>query len=84
MSVSNEDTDDLVDRAVREIRTEEEEGERLNVVTKTRELNVHRDRIYRQLKNIKNYIDRKLTNYKLFIIQKDSLIRYIFSLNEID
>ena len=46
MPVSNEDTDDLVDRAVREIHVEEEEGERPNVAAKVRELGVHRDRIY--------------------------------------
>ena len=74
MPVSNEDTDDLVDRAVREIRVEEEEGERPNVTAKVRELSVYRDCIYRRLKSIESYIDRKPTNYKLSIIQEDSLI----------
>ena len=46
MSVSNEDTDDLVDKIVREIRIEEEERERPNVVVKVRKLGVHRNRIY--------------------------------------
>ena len=83
MPVSNEDTDDLVDKTVREIRTEEEKGERPNVTAKVRELGVHRDRIYQRLKDIESYIDRKPTNHKLSIIQKDSLIRYVLSLNEI-
>ena len=83
MPVSNEDTDDLVDRAVREIRAEEEEGERPNVAAKARELGVHRDRIYRRLKGIGSYIGRKPTNRKLSAIQEDSLIRYILSLDEI-
>ena len=84
MPVSNEDTDDLVDRVVREIRTEEEEGERSNVVAKVRKLNVYKDRIYQRLKDIESYIDRKSTNYKFFTIQKNFFIRYILSLNEID
>ena len=83
MSVSNEDTDDLVDRAVREIRTKEEEGERSNVAVKARELGVHKDRIYQRLKDIGSYIGRKSTDRKLSVIQEDSLIRYISSLNEI-
>ena len=74
MPVSNEDTDDLVDRVVREIRVEEEEEERPNVVTKVRKLDVYRDRIYRRLKSIESYIDRKLINYKFSIIQENSLI----------
>ena len=68
MLVSNEDIDDLVDRIVREIRIEEEEGECFNVVVKTCELDVHRDRIYRGLKGIESYIDRKSTNRKLSVI----------------
>ena len=83
MPVSNEDTDDLVDRAVREIRVEEEKRERSNVVTKVRKLGVHRDRIYRRLKDIRSYIDRKSINYKFSVIQENSLIRYILSLNKI-
>ena len=41
MSISNEDTDDLVNKAVREILTEREDGERSNVAVKARELGIH-------------------------------------------
>ena len=46
MSVSNEDIDDLVDRAVREIRAAREKGKHSTVVTKSRELDIHKDRIH--------------------------------------
>ena len=83
MSVSNEDIDDLVDRAVREIRAAREEGKRSTVVAKARELGIHKDRIHRRLKGIGTLIDRKPVGRKLSAIQETSLIRYILSLNEI-
>ena len=46
MPVSNEEIDDLVDRAVREIRAAREEGERSTVAAKVRELGIHKDRIH--------------------------------------
>ena len=84
MPVSNEDIDDLVDRAVREIRAAREEGKRSTVVAKARELGIHKDRIHRRLKGIGSRIDRKAANPKLSVIQETSLIRYILSLDEID
>ena len=84
MSVSNEDTNDLVDKVVREIRVAREEGQRSTVTVKVRELDIHKDRIHQRLKSIGSRIDRKITNSKLFTVQETSLIRYILSLNEID
>ena len=46
MSVSNEDIDDLVDKAVREIRTTREERKCSTIVVKTRKLDIHKDRIH--------------------------------------
>ena len=83
MPVSNEDIDDLVDRAVREIRTAREEGKCSTVVTKVRELGIYKDRIHRRLKDIGTFIDRKSIDRKLSVIQEVFLIRYILSLNEI-
>ncbi|ERF74883.1 hypothetical protein EPUS_09422 [Endocarpon pusillum Z07020] len=50
MPVSNEDIDDLVDRAVREIRAAREEGKRSTVVAKARELGIYKDCIHRRLR----------------------------------
>ena len=52
MSNSDENIDDLVDKTVREILTERENGERPNVLVKVYELSIHKDRIYRRLKNV--------------------------------
>ena len=84
MSISNEDTDDLVDKVVREILTERENEERFNVATKVRKLGIHKDRIHRRLKNVRSRTTRKSVNYKLSVIQEASLLRYILSLNEIE
>ena len=51
-----------------EIRTVREEGQRSTVVTKVRELDIHKDRIHWRLKNIGSRIDRKTVNLKLSII----------------
>ena len=83
MSISNEDTDDLVDKAVREILAEREDGERSNVAVKARELGIHKDHIHRRLKDVESRTTRKSVNYKLLVIQEVSLLRYILSLNEI-
>ena len=83
MPVSNEDIDDLVDRAVREIRAAREKGKRSTVVTKARELDIHKDRIHRRLKSIGILIDRKPVGRKFSVIQETSFIRYILSLDEI-
>ena len=68
MPVSNEDTDDLVDKAVREIRITREEGQHSTVVTKVRELDIHKDRIHQRLKDIGSRIDREAVNPKLSVI----------------
>ena len=68
MSVSNEDIDDLVDRAVREIRVTREEGKHSTVVTKVRELDIYKDRIHRRLRGIGILIDRKSVGRKFSIV----------------
>ena len=68
MPVSNEEIDDLIDRAVREIRAAREEGERSTVATKARELGIHKDRIHRRLKGIGSRIGRKTANPKLSVV----------------
>ena len=68
MPVSNEEIDDLVDKTVREIRTTREEGEHSTVVTKTRELDIHKDRIHRRFKDIRSRISRKIVNLKFSIV----------------
>ena len=83
MSNSDENIDDLVDKAVREILVERENGERPNVLTKTRELSIHKDRIYRRLKGVGPRTTRKPVNCKLLTVQETSLLRYILSLDEI-
>ena len=65
MPDSNADIDDLVDKGVRELLSEHETGERLNVAAKARELGVHRDRLYRRLKDIGPCTTQKSVNYKL-------------------
>ena len=49
----------------------------------TREYRVNRYRIERRLKNIGPRTNRKSINHKLLEIQKQVLLRYILSLNEI-
>ena len=68
MSVSNEEIDDLIDRTVREIRVVREKRERSTVTTKTRKLDIHKDRIYRRLKDIESRINRKTVNLKFSIV----------------
>ena len=84
MPFSNGKIDDLIDKAVREIRVTRKKGERSTVVEKTCELGIYKDRIHRRLKDVGSCTDRKSVNYKLSVIQEISLIRYILSLNEID
>ena len=71
MSISDEDIDDLVDKVVREILAEREDGERSNVAVKVRELGVHKDRIHRRLKNVGPRTTRKSVNCKLSTIPCD-------------
>ena len=82
MSNSDENIDDLVDKTVREILAERENGERLNVLVKVHELSIHKDRIYRRLKDVEPRTTRKPVNYKLSTVQEASLLRYILSLDE--
>ena len=74
MPNSDENIDDLVDKTVREIFTERENGERLNVLTKVYELNIHKDHIYRRLKDVGPRITRKPVNCKLSTVQETSLL----------
>ena len=83
MSISDEDIDDLVDKVVREILAEREDGERSNVAVKARELGIYKDRIHRRLKGVGPRTIWKPVNYKLSVIQEVSLLRYILSLDEI-
>ena len=81
---SNENINEHVINTVRDIRTEYEVGERPVITEKIRKYRVNRFRIQRRLKNIKSRTSRKLKNYKLLEIQKQVLLRYILSLNEIE
>jgi hypothetical protein len=83
MPNSYADTDELVARGIRELLKEHEEGERLNVAVKARELGVHKDRLHRRLKGVGPYTGRIAANRKLSAVQKASLMRYILSLDEI-
>ena len=74
MADSNEDIDERVANAVRDIRVEYETGERLVIAEKTREYQVNRFRIQRRLKDIRPRTSRKLKNYKLLKIQKQVLL----------
>ena len=68
MPVSNEDTNELVDRAVREILTIRKEGERSTVVVKVRKLGIYKDRIHHRLRNTRSHTSQKLVNCKFFVI----------------
>ncbi len=83
MADSNEDIDERVTNAVRDILAEREAGERSNIAEKAREYRVSRYRIDRRLRGIESRISRKPTNYKLSEVQKQALLRYIFALDEI-
>ena len=65
MANSNEDIDEHVTNAVRDILAERETGEHSVVAEKTREYRVNRHRIERRLKDIGPCTSRKSTNYKL-------------------
>ena len=65
MANSNEDIDEHVANAVRDILTEREAREHSVVAEKTREYRVSRHRIERRLKNIRSRTSRKSTNHKL-------------------
>jgi hypothetical protein len=84
MPKSSADIDELVDKAVRELHAEYEEGEHRGVAAKAREIGVHKDRLYRRLKGVGPRTARKPVNYKLSPVQEASLLRYILSLDEID
>jgi hypothetical protein len=83
MPNSNTDIDEVVDRAVREICAEREDGERVNVAAKAREIGVHKDRLYRRLKGVGPRTTRKPINSKLSVVQEASLMRYILCLDDI-
>ena len=83
MPNSNTDIDELVDRAVRELRAEYEYGERVNVAAKAREIGVHKDRLYRRLKGVGPRTTRRPVNNKLSAVQEASVLRYILCLDEI-
>jgi hypothetical protein len=84
MPDSHADTDELVARGVWELLEEHEEGERLGVAAKARELRVHKDGLHYRLKGVGPYIGRKAINRKLSAVQEASLMRYILSLDEIE
>jgi ketosteroid isomerase-like protein len=52
MAESSADLDELVDRGVRELRAEYEDGDRRGVAAKARELGVSKDRLHRRLKGV--------------------------------
>ena len=65
MANSNEDIDEHVANAVRDILAEREAGEHSVVAEKTREYRVSRHHIERRLKDIEPRTSRKSTNHKL-------------------
>lgn len=83
MADSNEDIDERVANAVRDIRAEYEAGERPVIAEKAREYRVSRFRIQRRLKGIGPRTSRKPKNYKLSEVQEQALLQYILSLDEI-
>jgi hypothetical protein len=83
MAKSSADFDELVDKAVRELRAEYEDGERRGVAAKARELGIPKDRLHRRLKGVGPRTTRKPVNCKLSAVQEASLLRYILSLDEI-
>ena len=83
MADSNEDIDERVANAVRDILAEREAGERPVIAEKAQEYQVSRYRIQRRLRGIGPRTSRKPKNYKLSEIQEQALLRYILSLNEI-
>ena len=74
MSISNEYTDDLMDKVVREILTEREHKVRSSVTEKTRKLDISKYRIHRRLKDVRFHTTRKPVNYKLSTVQETSLL----------
>ena len=68
MSFSNGEIDDLVDKAVREIRAVRKKRERSTVVEKAHELGIHKDRIHGRFKDVGSYTCRKPVNYKFSVI----------------
>jgi hypothetical protein len=84
MPNSYADTDELVARGIQELLEEHEEGERLNVAAKARELGVHKDRLHRRLKGVGPRTGRIAANRKLSAVQEASFMRYILSLDEIE
>ena len=68
MSFSNGEIDDLVDKAVREIRVVRKKIECSTVVKKVCELGIHKDRIHRRLKDVGSCTGRKPVNYKFSVI----------------
>ncbi len=83
MADSNEDIDERVANAVRDILAERAAGERSIVAEKAREYQVSRFRVQRRLKGIGPHTSWKLKNYKLSEVQEQALLRYILSLDEI-
>ncbi|ERF72127.1 hypothetical protein EPUS_02918 [Endocarpon pusillum Z07020] len=83
MPDSNEEIDERVANAVRDILAEREAGERPVIAEKAREYRVSKFRVQRRLKGIGPRISRKPKNYKLSEIQEQALLQYILSLDEI-
>lgn len=68
MANSNEDLDELAQRAANEILRDRKAGEKVNVAAKAREYRVDKNRVYRRLKGIKGRTSRKPVNTKLSAI----------------
>lgn len=83
MADSDEDIEERVANAVRDIRAEREAGERPIIAEKAQEYRVSKYRIRRRLKGIGPRTSRKPTNYKLTEVQERALLQYILSLDEI-
>jgi hypothetical protein len=83
MPNSNEDLDELAQRAANEILRHRNAGEKVNVAAKAREHGVDKNRVHRRLKGIGGRTSRKPVNTKLSAIQEASLLQYIRTLDEI-
>jgi hypothetical protein len=83
MPVSDEDLDELVERAAEEIRHAREAGKHPVVAVTARAYGVDRQRLSRRLKGIGGRSSRKPVNYKLSPIQEAALVQYIRTLDGI-
>jgi Tc5 transposase DNA-binding domain len=83
MPNSNEDLDELAQRAFEEIFRECEAGEKISVAAKARQYGVDKHRNHRRLKGIGPRSAQNPVNRKLSTIQEASLLEYIRTLDEI-